>query len=53
MPPMAKCDFDHDGDVDQEDYGRFQTCYTGPGIPAERPCVAPRPAGRRPGRRLG
>jgi hypothetical protein len=28
----VKPDFDGDGDVDQEDFGRFQVCLTGPGI---------------------
>ena len=32
-PPLfAPCDFDQDGDVDQGDFGRLQTCYSGPGI---------------------
>ncbi len=26
-------DFDGDGDVDQEDFGHFQVCLTGPGVP--------------------
>ncbi len=30
--PWAPCDFDTDGDVDQEDFGRFQVCYSGPGV---------------------
>lgn len=28
--PYGPCDHDHDGDVDQEDFGHFQTCLTGP-----------------------
>lgn len=31
-PPFAPCDFDTDHDVDQEDFGVFQSCYTGPGV---------------------
>lgn len=27
-PPDSIGDFDEDGDVDQEDYGRFQTCFS-------------------------
>jgi len=30
-------DFDLDSDVDQEDFGRFQACLTGPGIPQNDP----------------
>lgn len=30
-PPFAPCDFDTDHDVDQEDFGVFQGCYSGPG----------------------
>lgn len=33
-------DFDRDGDVDQEDFGRMQSCITGPGIDqAESTCL--------------
>ncbi len=32
-PPLAPCDFDQDHDVDQADFGRFQRCYSGPGVP--------------------
>jgi hypothetical protein len=36
-------DFDQDGDVDQEDFGAFQACYTGSGIPPADPaCGAAR-----------
>ena len=35
--PFARVDFDEDGDVDQEDFGRFQACYTGPGVPQNAP----------------
>lgn len=31
--PYAPVDFDRDGDVDQEDFGRFQVCFTGSGVP--------------------
>jgi hypothetical protein len=34
-PEFAPVDFDHDGDVDQEDFGRFQICYTGQGVAQE------------------
>lgn len=38
IPPLfAPVDFDRDGDVDQQDFGRFQVCYSGPGIPQDRP----------------
>lgn len=30
-------DLDEDGDVDQEDFGRFQVCFTGPGGPVVAP----------------
>ena len=33
-------DFDQDGDVDQEDFGRFQACYTGGGVPQTDPSCA-------------
>jgi len=39
-PPFAPCDFNRDGDVDQEDFGRFQGCYSGPGIPQNDPSCA-------------
>lgn len=32
-PPAAPGDMDRDGDVDQEDFGHFQACYSGAGIP--------------------
>ena len=31
-------DFDSDGDVDQEDFGLFQGCFSGSGIPYEAGC---------------
>lgn len=36
-PPFAPCDFDQDGDVDLEDFGIFQACYSGPGIAQNTP----------------
>ena len=30
-PPLARADFDGDGDVDQADFGHFQICLTGSG----------------------
>jgi hypothetical protein len=33
-------DFDTDGDVDQEDFGHFQACLTGPAVPVTAPeCI--------------
>jgi len=34
LPPV---DFDRDGDVDQEDFGHFQNCLTGPAVPQNDP----------------
>jgi hypothetical protein len=31
-PPQYPGDFDNDSDVDQSDYGHFQTCLSGPGV---------------------
>lgn len=31
-------DFDLDGDIDQSDYGKFQSCYSGTSIPAAEGC---------------
>ncbi len=31
-PPFAPCDFDLDRDVDQADFGVFQSCYSGAGV---------------------
>lgn len=40
-PPFVTGDFDRDGDVDQEDFGRFQACLTGSTIPLTDPdCLA-------------
>ncbi|GMU19904.1 MAG: hypothetical protein AMXMBFR13_00080 [Phycisphaerae bacterium] len=33
-------DTDHDGDVDQSDYGFLQACYSGPGIAPASQCTA-------------
>ena len=39
-PRTAPGDFDSDGDVDQADFGRFQTCFTSPGQAQDDPdCV--------------
>lgn len=35
--PAVGPDFDHDGDVDQKDFGHFQTCYSGMFVPQENP----------------
>jgi len=32
-------DLDHDGDVDQDDFGIFQRCYSGSGKPADANCA--------------
>jgi len=32
--PTARPDLDRDGDVDQTDFGLFQACLSGPGIPS-------------------
>jgi len=35
VPTVAmRADSDGDGDVDQEDFGRFQVCFSAPGVPA-------------------
>jgi hypothetical protein len=38
--PTPIPDFDMDGDIDQVDYGFFQACYSGPGIPQSDPSCA-------------
>jgi murein DD-endopeptidase MepM/ murein hydrolase activator NlpD len=39
-PPTVPADFDRDGDVDQEDFGRLQACLSGAGVPQNVPaCV--------------
>jgi hypothetical protein len=35
--PTPQADFDRDGDVDQEDFGHFQACLTGPNVPVSDP----------------
>ncbi len=37
IAPVPPVDFDRDGDVDQSDFGRFQACLTGPGVPQTDP----------------
>ncbi|MBP7936436.1 MAG: hypothetical protein KA354_17495 [Phycisphaerae bacterium] len=42
IPLIAGCearDFDHDGDVDQSDFGLLQRCFSGAGEPADPDCV--------------
>ena len=42
-PARARMDFDQDGDVDQEDFGRFQSCLSGEGvIQSDRNCTGAR-----------
>jgi len=42
MPPeFAPADFDRDHDVDQADFGFFQSCLTGPGIAQDEPLCSP------------
>jgi hypothetical protein len=36
-PPMVSGDFDRDGDVDQQDFGRFQACLTERAVPVTDP----------------
>jgi len=38
-PPLVPGDFDRDGDVDQEDFGIFQRCSSGPNIPGDPNCA--------------
>ncbi len=40
LEAIAFGDFDSDGDVDQEDFGRFQVCLTGPGVHRDEGCLA-------------
>jgi hypothetical protein len=37
-PQFAPADLDEDGDVDLADYGRFQRCYSGPGLQPAAGC---------------
>mgnify|MGYP002622624720 CR=1 FL=1 len=39
--PKVQADFDSDGDVDQSDFGKFQACLTGPGVPQLDPACEP------------
>jgi hypothetical protein len=38
-PSCQVLDFDHDGDVDQSDFGILQRCYSGAGKPADPNCM--------------
>ncbi len=40
-PPLVPGDFNRDGDVDLEDFGAFQACYSGPGYEQPDPACAP------------
>ena len=37
---LRPCDFDHDGDVDQSDFGHMQACLSGPGVAQTNPACA-------------
>jgi hypothetical protein len=41
LPPPVPGDFDADRDVDQEDWGRFQTCLSGVGVAQSGTACAP------------
>lgn len=38
--PTVRSDLDRDGDVDQEDFGLFQACYSGPGLIQAKPACS-------------
>ncbi len=40
VPPAEMTDFDDDGDVDLEDFGFFQSCYSGSGVAPRSGCGA-------------
>jgi len=41
--PPGPGDLDHDGDVDQEDFGQFQSCFSAPGVTQSDPaCLGAR-----------
>ena len=41
--PTPEADLDRDGDVDQEDFGQLQMCFSGPGIAQRAPeCLGSR-----------
>jgi hypothetical protein len=37
---ISPFDLDRDGDVDFDDFGIFQTCYSGPSVVADQDCLA-------------
>lgn len=39
-PAYSKADWDQDGDVDMSDFGRFQVCLSGGGVPQTDPACA-------------
>lgn len=39
--PFGPADYDHDGDVDQVDFGHFQQCYSGAYVPQNEESCAP------------
>lgn len=39
--PFGPADFDHDGDVDQTDFGVFQSCFSGAFVPQENQACEP------------
>lgn len=41
-PVIAVADLDGDGDVDQTDFGKFQACYTSPGVQTTPACIVAR-----------
>jgi len=44
--PYGVADFDRDGDVDQDDFGHFQACFSGAFVPQEEPsCLDARLSG--------
>jgi hypothetical protein len=38
--PTCPADFDHDGDVDADDFSRFDACVSGPAVPVFSGCEA-------------
>jgi hypothetical protein len=42
IPPIPSCnnaDLDVDGDVDMDDFGKWQRCYGGPDVSADPDCM--------------